>query len=119
MAGKRKAAIPKTLLRGKHLKTNDTKSKKIEPSKEIEIIISPELKHNNFGNYPKTGKKQNTKNGETTKNKIYKEPINHNEMGNIQHDELKSQETKISFTISENNKKHEKNNCDQTIPSKK
>ena len=59
MVGKRKVAIlPKTSLRGKHLKTNDTNLEKIEPSKEIEVIISPELKHNNLGKYQKTGKKK-------------------------------------------------------------
>ena len=56
MAGKRKAAIPKSSLRGKHLKTNNTNLEKIEPTEKIENIISPEIKHNNLGNYQKNGK---------------------------------------------------------------
>ena len=39
---------------------------------------------------------------------IYREPINQNEIGIINHNKLNSQEAKISFTISENNKKQGK-----------
>ena len=98
MVGKRKAAPPKTSLRGKHLKTNDTNLKKIQPA-EIKVvnIISPEIKHNNIGNYQKDGKKKKiTKNGDTSKEKVYREPINHNGMGDIQ-EESKQKNNAIFF----------------------
>ena len=102
MVGKRKAAPPKTLLRGKYLKRENKNLKKVEPTKEIEIIISPELKHNNIGDYQKDGKKKKiTKNGDTSKEKIYGEPINHNGMGDIK-EESKQKKTALSFSIKEN-----------------
>ena len=59
MVGKRKAAPPKTSLRGKHLKNNDPNLKKIQPAVRIvDNIISPEIKYNNIGNYQKDGKKK-------------------------------------------------------------
>ena len=109
MVGKRKAAIPKISLRGKHLKTNNTNLEKIEPSKEIEIIILPELKHNNLGNYQKSGKKkQNTKNGETTQNKVYREPISHNEMGEIKQEDSKQKKQCYLFQSKKIRRKRKK-----------
>ena len=110
MVGKRKAAPPKTSLRGQHLKRENKKLEKIQPAEiRVDNIISPELKHINIGNYQKDGKKpKNTKNGETAKEKIYREAINHNGMGNIKQEESKQKKTALSFSIKENKKKKEK-----------
>ena len=56
MAEKRKTAISKTSLKGKHLKINQYKLGKNRTHSKF-FFISPEIKHNNLGNYQKNGKK--------------------------------------------------------------
>ena len=47
MARKRRTTTPKTSLKGKQLKTVEIRVEKVEPTKEVEINISLELKHSN------------------------------------------------------------------------
>ena len=110
---KRKETVCKTSCRGKHLKkTNDTLENEEPENTTTENSITPELKHNNVGNYQKNSNKQETiVEEETTKKNIYREPVI------VANEDKDNQEqipngTRVTFTITQANNKKEKENAD-------
>ena len=120
MARKKKPSVPKTSLTGKNLKPTETNVEKSLATEEVTTTESCGLKHSNLGNYQKNNnKKQKTNKEEKTKNKIYREAPN-SEVASMKDDEPtageatkkdanpKSNESKLSFTYTQNEKKKNK-----------
>lgn len=99
MARKRKANVPKTSVSGKQLENNNLEVEKVVSSKQVEIALSPELKHGNLGDYwKKKTRKKNALDVAATKTNINRPPFDV-ETANLQANGVaKKNEQNITFT---------------------